>query len=436
MNKKSKYIKGRVTELSKEQAEKILSQLNVDMSTFLRHSLEILINKSPKIYFSRSVTKEPLKEVLTRVDGDFKKQVHSALNDSNVSAASFFQLIINALITAAEEVSNDLTNKTLSISISDFGLISIQLKDSPKEDSVMTIPNLPNLKNKKINKMLTQLTSLVNSVLSLNKTVSDWPLRISYANQKGGVGKTTYNVQLAILLGLLGYKVLFIDDDPQGNSSSFLLKNANHEELGTINGVRAADLFNIESLQVENIAKSDFDNIDIIYSMKNDADLTDKEAIPLELTAKQKQILEQVKDNYDFIFVDCVPSLGRLLLSALTVSQHIISPLELSGFAFDGVEGVLDTVLALQQTTNSDLNYVGGFINKLKTDSKIQIKIKNQVMKDYPELIIKKIIPIRSPLDTAMANKQSVLFEKYAYVTIIDFLTLMIEIFTKIKQSY
>lgn len=437
MSKKNNYIKARITKLSKSRCEYFLNIIGLNMSSFLRLALEELIKKQVKIYFAKeNEIKQEMKEVVIRVDEHFKKQSQKSLCNSNISAATFFQLVINALIKSCLKVTDIESNQyNVQINISDFGLISLNLiKVSEKEVVNMSILKI---KNNTIKKQLNKFKSLVDITIATNKRNSDWPLRISFANQKGGVGKTTYNVQLALLLGLLGYKILFVDNDPQGNSSSFLLHDrlCNENELQRM-GLRSAEIFDVTNFTNNDITKTTYQNIDIIYSNKNDSELTDREAMNIELITKQYQVISKIKDDYDFIIIDCVPSLGRLLLSSLSLSQHIISPLVLSGFAFDGVEGLLNTIVALKSEINPQLNYVGGFINNLNTDSKIQIKIKDQVIKDYPELVLKTIVPNRSPLDTATANRQSILFERYAYVTIINILDLFFEVFNKIETSY
>lgn len=438
MVKKNSYIKARVTEISKKQCDIYLAKIGIDMSSLLRLALEELINKQVKIYFTKeNDTQNNMKEVVARVDEQFKNQAHEALRNSNVSAAIFFQLVINALIEACSKNADiDHSLHDIDVNISDFGLITINLTKISKSREVEEMC-ITEIKNKSIKKSLNKLKNHINKVLELNKKHSDWPLRLSFANQKGGVGKTTYNVQLALLLGLLDYKVLFVDNDPQGNSSSILLNDKLNDESSLEElGLRSAQIFTIDTLNSGDITKTSYKNIDIIYSLKNDSELTDLEAMDISLVTKQYEMIASIKDDYDFVIVDCVPSLGRLLLSSLSLSQHIISPLVLSGFAFDGVEGLLNTIIALKSETNSQLNYVGGFINNLNTDSKIQMKIKHQVMEDYPELVLKTFVPNRPPLDTATANKQSILFERYAYVTIMDILNLYLDVFNKIEASY
>ena len=172
---------------------------------------------------------------------------------------------------------------------------------------------------------------------------------ISIANQKGGVGKTTTSVNLAASLGVLEMKVLIIDADPQANASS---------GLGFDQSDKDYSLYQIfsESIKISDvIKKTESPNLDIIQSS------IDLVGVEIELVDvenreyKLKEQIESIKADYDYILIDCAPSLGILTLNALATSDSVIVPIQCEYFALEGLGKLLNTIKIIQQRLNNNL---------------------------------------------------------------------------------
>ena len=171
---------------------------------------------------------------------------------------------------------------------------------------------------------------------------------IAIANQKGGVGKTTTSVNLAASLGVLEKKVLLIDADPQANATSGLGIDVEQVEVGTY------QLLEHTSSAEECIIPTSAPNVDIIPAH------IDLVAIEIELVDKTnremmlRKALEPIKDEYDYIFIDCAPSLGLITLNALTAANSVIIPIQCEYFALEGLGKLLNTIKSIQKIHNAD----------------------------------------------------------------------------------
>ena len=209
---------------------------------------------------------------------------------------------------------------------------------------------------------------------------------ISVANQKGGVGKTTTSVNLSAALGVLEKKVLLIDADPQGNASSALgfEFNNNHNGLYDI-------LIGSEPIK-KVIKKSTSSNLDIIAS---NIDLV---GIEIELINESKReyrlksSLDSISKSYDFIIIDCAPSLGLITINALTASNSVIVPIQCEYFALEGLGKLLNTIKSIQKLHNKELDIEGLLLTMFDTRLRLSNQVVDEVIKHFGDMVFKTII--------------------------------------------
>lgn len=210
---------------------------------------------------------------------------------------------------------------------------------------------------------------------------------IAIFNQKGGVGKTTTNVNLSAGLGKLGKKVLVIDIDPQGNSSSGLGINKNHLEY-SIYDVLINDLDTHKA-----IIKTDFDNLHILPAT---VELAGAE---IELTSKNqrevklKKKIEEVKEDYDYIFIDCPPSLGLLSINALAASDSVLIPIQCEYYALEGVSQLMNTIQLVKRGLNPNLEIEGVVLSMFDGRNNLSIQVVDEAKKYFRGKVYTTLIP-------------------------------------------
>jgi chromosome partitioning protein len=256
---------------------------------------------------------------------------------------------------------------------------------------------------------------------------------ISFANQKGGVGKSTLCIQQAFYLSLRKRKkVLVLDMDGQGNTSSRLapkrnLGNGNHEPI--LSGTKMAELFGYE---LNNIKVMHCPcGADLIHTPKNDPDLFEIEAIPLDQAMNPSRHLDKLFKNYDYVLIDCPPSLGRKLIASLVLSTHVACPVKLSGFAVDGVEGLLSTIISIRKAYNQNLEILGIVINDMDRSVNHNEALKS-LENTIPELLFENKIMHRPPLDTATTDGIPVWELRYGHVAAKEVEAVLEEILEKV----
>tara|TARA_B100001094_G_C18192124_1_gene808016 strand:- start:4817 stop:5614 length:798 start_codon:yes stop_codon:yes gene_type:complete len=257
---------------------------------------------------------------------------------------------------------------------------------------------------------------------------------IAFANQKGGVGKSTICIQQAFYLAEQKKRVLVLDFDGQGNTSSRLaprafMKNGNYEPL--YQGTKTAQLFSSDPVDIQVISCPM--GMDLIYTPKNDPDLFEMEAIPLEQAMNPNKQLQSILKNYDYVLIDCPPSLGRKLVAALMIATHVVCPVKLSGFAVDGVEGLLKTIISIQHQYNPQLKILGILINDMDRSVNHNNSL-TKLQSAIPDLMFKNIIQHRPPLDSATTDGVPVWSLRYGHVAAKEVRAVLNEIIEKVNE--
>lgn len=210
---------------------------------------------------------------------------------------------------------------------------------------------------------------------------------IAIANQKGGVGKTTTAINLGASLAALEYKTLVIDADPQANSTSGLGMNPKEVRKSIY------DCMISEIAVKEVITPSSFDYLDIIPSH---IDLVGAEIEMINIKNREermKEALAPIKKDYDFILIDCSPSLGLVTVNALTASDSVIIPVQCEYFALEGLGKLLNTVKIIQTRLNTDLEIEGILLTMYDARLRLANQVVEEVSLHFKELVFKTIIP-------------------------------------------
>jgi len=232
---------------------------------------------------------------------------------------------------------------------------------------------------------------------------------ISLVNQKGGVGKTTTSINLSASLAVLGKKVLLIDLDPQGNTTT---------GVGINKGEIARSIYDVlidECSITEALIKTKYDNLYVLPASINLAGLeleyTEKSRteVGFQKGEQLKIKLSDIKNSFDFIIIDCPPSLGIITTNALSASNSVIIPVQCEFFALEGITQLLKTIMMAQKGLNPTLDIEGVLLTMLDSRTNLGFEVVEDIRKFFKEKVYNTIIPRLVKLTEAPSHGEPII---------------------------
>jgi chromosome partitioning protein len=226
---------------------------------------------------------------------------------------------------------------------------------------------------------------------------------IAVANQKGGVGKTTTSVNLGACLASLGKRVLLIDIDPQGNTTS---------GIGINKADVSYDVYDVLINEVnasEAVTDTDVPNLKILPATIQLAGAEIELVSTMSREVRLRQALQPLKPQFDYMLIDCPPSLGLLTVNALTAADSVLIPIQCEYYALEGLSQLLNTIRMVQKHLNTSLEIEGVLLTMLDARTNLGIQVIEEVKKYFREKVYSTIIPRNVRLGEAPSHGQSII---------------------------
>lgn len=232
---------------------------------------------------------------------------------------------------------------------------------------------------------------------------------IAMANQKGGVGKTTSAVSISACLGARGKRTLIVDIDPQGNATSGYGVNKREVKVSTY------DLLVSDAQTKDVILPTEFKNVDILPANMSLA-AAEIELVEVEnRTNRLKQALLQVKEGYQYIIIDCPPSLGLITLNALTACDTLLIPIQCEYYALEGLSQLMATIRQVKRLYNPQIEIEGVLLTMYDGRLNLTLQVVEEVKKFFPQKVYKTVIPRNVRLSEAPSFGQPIsYFDRYS----------------------
>lgn len=256
---------------------------------------------------------------------------------------------------------------------------------------------------------------------------------IAITNQKGGVGKTTTSINLSTAFAAIGQRTLLIDLDPQGNAST---------GLGIDAGSRIKNIYNVligENTLIEAIGSTIIPTLNIVPSV------IDLAAAEIELNALPerekilKKNLQGIANNFDFIIIDCPPSLGLLTVNALIAANSLLIPLQCEFFALEGLAHLVNTINLIKRSLNKELKMEGILLTMVDKRNKLSVSVENEVRETFKDLVYDTTIPRNVKVSEAPSHGKPALIYDDKCIGSVSYMLLAKEILSKnnlISENY